>query len=508
MAFGQSAKAWRDHNNDDMLPDDILGAVFEGDHPYVTDNSFKNFQAAVNKRINYKTEVTADPQILNAFNDLLEKKFSSHHEEIRWSPTLFEEWNRTNAPAKQIEMASALEEFMRYTDKEFGRKEIFTKVEALLKRHKSDEWAGRIVNASSPLHNALSGPILSAALKRFNAVLSDRQECSSMMMYIQYAKDSTFCSERMSGDAEFIAECDFSENDMRQCKNVCPDVEARLLTRLGAPKWLTDIMIKANVYTVVSREHNFSGTVKYQLPSGSTSTTFRNTIWNMSIFWAWKIKWNVRGVAFFLGDDMAAKVTQSTFRKTRRGRKDASRSYEDMCKRARMVGKVKVHTHLVQAEFLSKNFVPSAALGHRMIPKIGKALARLNTRANNNQSIPDPMYMAGKCLSLSWEFRFVSELRDGLAARAAQTGVDLSTLTSEHFSYNFRQEMMRSGTAGSVLRTAANVEPLSYYDMENFCQVRYSMSWEDVLDVFDDIVCGDVDVPLLKYIQLARMDYW
>jgi len=508
LQFGQPSNAWRDHFVEDELKDDVLGPVFEGDHPYVVGTEFHNFKAAVNKRVNYKTELSADQEILDAGMHLLGKKFPVCMNTIEWNMELFEAWNASNPPTKAKAMVEAIDGFMRYTDKEFGRKEVFQKIEALLKRHKGEEWAGRIVNASSDLHNALSGPILNECLKRMNQTLSDDQQFPEMMLYIQYAKDSRFCSDRMNnGEHEFIAECDFSENDMRQCKDVQP-LEAKFLSRLGAPNWLIKCMNSANVYTVSSRMHNFKGTVKYQLPSGSTSTTFRNSIWNMSIFWAWKLKHRCKGVAFFLGDDMVAKITRSSCRKSRRGRKDASRSYEHMSKRARMKAKVKVHTHLMEAEFLSKNFVPSIEYGCLMIPKIGKAFARFSTRANLNAAISDKEYMAGKSLSYAWEFRFIKEVRDACILKSTLQQVDLSTLKLEHFSYNFRREVERVGSIVKVLKQLNSHPTLSFYDIENFCQVRYKCPWDDILEIICQILAGTNDVPEIAYASMASRDYW
>jgi hypothetical protein len=507
MEFARSKNAWRDHLIDDSV--NVLGPVFDGDHPYVVQDDFENFKAAVNKRINYRSDVTADPCVVTASYQLLDEKIPEKLNDIEWTYELFEEWNANNDPAKQVAMVAAIDSFMRYTDKEFGRKEIFAKCELLLKRHTHGEWAGRIVNASSDLHNALSGPILVKCLKRLNALLDDRQK-GDVSCYIQYAKDSTYCSERLDRartESSFVVEADFSSNDMMQCSDVQP-LEGAWLSRLGAPKWLIDIMERSNVYMVSSRKHDFKATVHYQLPSGSTSTTFRNSIWNMSIFRAWQNKHAVKGVAFFLGDDMIVVVTSSVFPCSKRGRKHASRSYEHVAKLARMKAKVKVHTHLMGAEFLSKNFVPSAEFGHLMIPKIGKAMGRFNVRANNNASLSDDEYMAGKSLSFAWEFRFCPEIGDLMAERAGRTGVNLPELSLEAFSYNFRKEVERVGSIKDVLRATVNSATLDWYDMENFCSIRYRMSWDSVLEAFTDIVLGSDDLDEIVYGSLATIDYW
>jgi hypothetical protein len=506
LNFGQSANAWRDHQTETDVRDDVLAPVFEGDHPYVVENNFQGFIAAVNKRCNHLDEVAAKPYIIEAGHKLLEEKFPDMMPRLEWTYELFEEWNASNPPAKATAMREAIDGFMRYTDKEFGRKEIFAKVEALLKRHKGEAWAGRIVQASSDLHNALSGPILTACLKRMNATLTDIQK-GDMSIYLQYSKDSTFCSERMNhGEHQFIAECDFSENDMRQCKDVQP-LESLFLDRLGAPSWLLECMSAANVFTISSRTHNFKGTLKYQLPSGSTSTTFRNSVWNMTIFWAWKLKHAVKGVAFFLGDDMIVKATSAKARNSRRGRKDAARSYSHIAKDARMVAKVLVHTHLMQAEFLSKNFVPSAQYGSLMIPKLGKALGRFGVRANNNFAMSDAEYMCGKALSYAWEFRFVPEVRELALQHAVRTGLKVKDLTLDNFSYNFRREVERVGDIRTVLSGIKRIS-LSWYDMENFAMVRYGMPWDDIVEIAECVFLGNSDIDELAYAQLARVDYW
>jgi len=325
-------------------------------------------------------------------------------------------------------------------------------------------------------------------------------------MSLAYKKRTTQIAKEMgSVRPQMVIEADFSENDMRQCKDVI-HVERLWLERLGAPKWLLDIMYKANKYTVYNKTHAFKGKVRYQLPSGSTSTTFRNSVWNMTIFYSWARRINAEGVAYFLGDDMVASISKSRCYSTKQGRRYARRLYDMQAKRARMSAKVKVHSHLVSAEFLSKVFIPSSEQFH-LLPKFGRVFARFNVRHTFNQQITDEEYMAGKCLSIAWEYRHLTDIVEILYERFISTGVEAKRVSRESLSWDVRQHLA-SDTVKELLTEIGTSDGISYDDMCAFTYERYGEPYSDLLEIVRDVVLGDEDISLERYSPYAAADYW
>jgi len=499
--------------------EDVLGPIFEEDRPIITDTSPENFFAAVEKRVNYFSAAHAT-STYDASMHLLDEKVPERLDEVVWSQELFEEWNSHNAPSKQTKMVQAVEEFSRFTDKEFGKKDIFTKVEVLLKSHDPD-WAGRLINNSSDMHNAISGPYLQACTKRLNSILDkDDADGKYRMAYGSKTTDKvcdTFSN--LPGEIKHVIECDFSSNDMMQVKEaqLC---EAEWLYRLGAPKWLTDVMTKANVYNVYNRTFQFSAVISYQLPSGSTSTTFRNCIWNMSIFHQFATRKIGKATkpnlnkycVFVLGDDMIAVILESKFPVRERGRYLMSREYEYVCNRlAKMKAKVKVHRSLPDAEFLSKCFCPTSK-GMRMFPKL-RAFAKLNVRANLNPSLTNQDYMLGKLYSYAWEFRYLPLVRDALIGKATALeeafNIDILTVSEAALTYNFwklAKETSRVEALSTML--VDDEDEITEDDINQFLHYRYGWFATDLEELLYDLLYGDEDIPLAKYRPLAEADWW
>jgi len=497
--------------NGENLRDDVLGPIFEGDCPIITDNSADNFFAAVEKRVNYLNTGSA-PTIYESSIDLLHKLMPLRQEEFTFTEEFFNDWNKHNSPTKQKAMVKAVEDFSRFTDKEFSKKDVFTKCEVLLKQH-DPEWAGRLVNNSSDIHNAISGPFLQAATKRLNTILDNRDVPDRYQL--AYGGTTDKVAESINNTQykyDFVAECDFSGNDMRQVRTA-QACEGEWLYWLGAPKWVTDIMAKADTYKVYNRKFNFSATVSHQLPSGSTSTTFRNCVWNMSIFHRWVLDHGVtKFTAFFLGDDMIAFICEHRFGLGNKRLKNASRSYEFACKKAEMKGKVKTFdcSEAYRAEFLSKCFVYTGH-GFRLIPKLGRAFAKFNVRANKNQRISNGEYMAGKALSYAYEFRYLPRVRDMLLTYVDDIGHDAVTIGVEAMGYNLASLVREVGRKAALTTIIVDDDDeITDDELTQFSSSRYGAGvWaSDVYGLVEHLLYGEEDVPSTIYGKFAEVDYW
>jgi hypothetical protein len=213
---------------------------------------------------------------------LLKQIAPEQYPTVEWTKELFDSWVVQFAAPKQKRLRRALDRIPQFTQVEFAAKDIFEKVELLMKRH-DNAWAGRIVNASTDLHNALSGPIISACLKRFVKAAADNALTQpKVSIQVAYGGSPQEFVSNMDGPGPFI-EADFSSNDKMQVQYV-GQLEFKWAIRFGMPEWLAKVILLANTYTARSRRFNLQAKLFYQLPSGSTSTTWRNSLWNATIF--------------------------------------------------------------------------------------------------------------------------------------------------------------------------------------------------------------------------------
>jgi len=468
--------------------DDVLGPLIEGNFPVLTDGTFESFLAAFNKRCNYHTDQCADPKIIAASKKLLNQLVPDQLPLIEWTKDTFLTWLKQFEPAKQVRLIAAVERFPLFRQSEYGAKDVFEKVELLMKRH-DPEFAGRIVNASTDLHNALSGPILSECLKRLVkcAALDADAGISKVTVRIAYGATPQDFVQYIDGDGPFIA-ADYTANDKMQVADVSM-IERDYAVRLGMPIWIAKATLRANKYSVTSRKFGLKASLANQLPSGSTSTTFRNSIWNATIFYAWAKRFGLHIIALILGDDMLA------MSKNGRLPKRASRSYAHHANLARMKAKVFVYSHLVDCDFLSRHFVPSAS-GHLVIPKFGKAFGRFNARSNNG-NITHQEYIAGKSLSYAYEFRHSRPMCNLFLERFVATGMPLNSVPVNTFTYSFRSLVLNQGVSGAM-SAIRNASELTNDDMTCYTHYRYGKFFSEVLKDLEELLFGDTHLSELR----------
>lgn len=481
------------------MPHDILGPLFEHNAPVLTDGSFQSFLAAFNKRVNYNNNARCHKSLRSGSRRLMNKVCPTELPPIEWTRELFDSWNSEFKPAKQARMIRTLANMNLYRDSEYAAKEVFEKVELLMKRH-DPLWAGRIVNASSDLHNCISGPIIKECLKRLCECFNLAKESGKnpVNFTIAYGADPQSFVSLIDGDGPFI-ECDFSSNDKLQVADVV-QLEAMWMVRLGAPGWLAECLLRANHYSVLNRKFGVKAKVKNQLPSGSTSTTFRNSIWNSTIFYTFASRFGLQADTLILGDDMLSRM--------RNGRipRRAARSYEHIAKLACMQAKVKVHTHLVECEFLSRRFVPTA-YGHKMIPKLGKAFGRFNARANNTQ-ISDDEYVAGKSLSYAYEFRHYPPICRLFLMRFQGCETPLARVRRELLSYNLRLAVGTDLLQDAVKRLYNVSEPISDDDFTAYSDFIYGKWKSEVVEDLTKLLFGDCDMSYERCYPYLQADVY
>jgi len=302
------------------------------------------------------------------------------------------------------------------------------------------------------------------------------------------------------GQGDYV-ESDFSSNDMMQCQDVMR-LELMLMRRLGCPEWFVRLHSKTNHFVVRSRNHGIRAEMDYQLPTGCTDTTFRNTFWNSCILFTFLRAEKAKSCrALLLGDDMLARILGL--------KRHAAKRYESIALEAKMSAKVARHQHLVNCSFLSKSFVPREAGNHSIVPLIGKALARFNSRANRNDAVTDDAYFAAKSLSYAYEFRYIPLLRDVFLDRFNHHApIALAQRHSLRFAEDDPTILTWSAReAGVTLRGIAQKLKVGFdfevdhHDFNCFCLFRYNATADEMVSIFETVVLdlenSDYDGPFL-----------
>jgi len=294
-------------------------------------------------------------------------------------------------------------------------KSLMVKGEVLLKRN-DPSWAPRVIYVGSDEYNVLTGPIMDEFNKRLNGALDVFTSPQVEKVVFAYTKNDVEIATALSGCDRYF-EGDFQANDKSQLQDVSV-IFGHWLKRCGVPSWFCRFYKRnSESFTVRSYEYGVSADIKYQLATGGTDTTSRNTIWNFCLWHSFcEATRVVKSTVAILGDDIAAGTDKRGI--------DVNR-WQAHCSSAGMRLTAHERRYYCDLTFLSRFFVP-VGTENCMVPLIGKALMRFNARANRNQDISDDQYMAGKCLSYAYEFRHVAYLRDKFLSRFSSTQVSFA----------------------------------------------------------------------------------
>jgi len=477
------------------------GPLLRHMHPVTPDNGWHNTVAAFRKRCNYFNAGRATPKITSAAQRLTKRLCPKALAPFEWTESLYKAWLSKFGTEKQNRMNAAIRDLINVTIQDYSKKDIFVKVENLLVTHKPN-WAPRVIFKGTDVYNAISGPIFNELMRRLDHCFENSK--GKYQFHTSYRKtpsDYTHHLERKT-DKDFWVEADFSSNDKFQCSDVML-IEVALMRVLGCPEWFVRLHLKTNTFKVTNSKHGITAKLSNQLPTGATDTTLRNTFWNAVILEAalGELKPD-SAVAMLLGDDMLCRVTGKC--------RYVEKIYTSVASEALMEAKVKRHSQLWTATFLSKFFVPSTSK-HLTVPILGKALGRFNMRANKNQAVSDHEYMAGKSVGYAYEFRHYPTIRN---------------IFLERFKYEFafvveeRQKLVdieagltwNARAAGVTLQniTKKMVVPLedclSDCDFTGFCIERYNLMGLEVIELFEEVVLNTslIDLEGTMVLKLAR----
>jgi len=460
------------------------GPLLEGLHPVVPDNGWHNTVAAFRKRCNYFSAKRATPAIISSAMALVDVICPVHLEKFEWTDSLYQAWVTKFGKEKQARMENALANMLSSTKNDYTKKDIFVKVEALLVTHKPN-WAPRVIFKGTDVYNAVSGPVFGELMRRFDHCLEGMK--GPYRFHTAYRKTPCQYTPHLEidGKHQFILEADFSSNDKFQCSDV-QLLEVAMMRALGCPEWFVRLHLKTNFYTVSNQKHGIKASLAYQLPTGATDTTFRNTFWNACILYSFLVRVKAEACqAMLLGDDMLAKISGFV--------PYAVKTYASIASEAQMEAKVIRHDRLWTASFLSRFFVPYDGVKHLTVPILGKTLGRFNMRANNNKAVSDHSYMAGKAVGYAYEYRYYPTIRNIFLERFKY---EYAFASSERKGANFEVEVSWNAkqagvTLSNITKKLVVEEYLSDDDFNSFCLERYSLTARDVICLFEKVVLAN-----------------
>jgi hypothetical protein len=473
-------------------PVNQLGPVFEQQIPVVTSNDFKSFMAAFAKRCNFIQEGDED--------DIDDLAFKEACAVIDALPDLFQPWDENQSDRerwmskfdlqKRRDMEAALATLPDSMSPSYlGQKDLSVKQEVLIKRD-DPTWAPRVIYAGNDHFNTWTGPASMVVMERMVQLTGSKLDNPAnfavpigpiMTKFAYKTDDVSLCRHICDPDYPEHVEGDFSRNDREQRRRVALLYD-RWLGKLAMPSWFRRLLLQLETFTVRSRRYGLRAQLKYQLPTGTTSTTPRNSAYNATMFAVACKRQKVKsGKSLILGDDILAAL------KHRLKLNAWVKTVADF----KMVLKAKAPALNGEATFLSRRFITDHEHPF-MLPLLGKMLVRFNVRGTHNEACSDSKYMAGKALSYAFECRHVPLLRNLFLDRFNME--DSSDLSVDDLSFYARRH---AGSIGALL-DKLHSEPVTVSDdtFGFWCCEFYDSDICEIKEIFTSVVLSNEVVVL------------
>jgi len=485
-------------------PVNQLGPLHSASVPIVTSNDPTSYFAAVNKRSNFLQ--------LGPTDDIEPHVLALATKTITELPFLFPTWEENEEDrarwlakfdtAKQKRMTDAWSAIDSHTRKELSSKNGSVKIETLVGKRFDKSAAGRIIYAGTDAFNAVTGPAQMVAMERLVALLDTpdttgarfkvggRVECM-----LGYKKDDIELAKFIISDQyREIVEGDYSRNDREQRKSVCT-LTNLWFERLGFPVWYRQLMSDLERYTLTNREFGLKVSLMYQLPTGTTNTTFRNSTYNLTMFVVSCMLQDRRGKCLILGDDLLACLNKRFDLKM----------WMNTVGSFKMVLKAKAPKLDGDATFLSRRLFTTVDTPF-MLPLIGKMLVRFNARACQNAQLSDAAAMAAKALSYAFGCKNVHCFRDLFLRRYA---MEMEKCKDEVEAFDVDALGWHARSNGYTLEDIKRrtMEAENLVDDDSLCIWLlnvYGIDLCDTLDLFEATVCSDEMIIL----EDARIEYF
>jgi len=398
--------AKEDYKADDGVK--LLGVQPEGVELYVPTQNMRELEVAVATRAN---NIPADGQAqqharrMTIFRQYLLRGKS--FDDVFWTLEGFAQWVSKYPPQKQAKYWEVVNcrlegvqdnlDAMRPEHRELTVRDLFVKMEALYKVHAEGtelEVKPRLIISSHEMVNLYYGPIVDMVKQRLKQCLHES------VLPIVYTDGNSpqqnadlYWSRYTPGDD--IAENDYSKYDKTQGKWL-KETEFEIYEALGLrncdlANWRQTTKCK---YT--SRKYGFKSTVRFQRQTGDPTTSLGNSLINLMVSLD---AYDRAGVDLMdlqlmmvLGDDNLALFPGGTLTNDRVGKIEATN------RECGLAAKYKVLHEVHDSEYCSTNFICTTE-GFVALPKIGKALARLNVRSKYHPSVSDDQYRVAKRFS-------------------------------------------------------------------------------------------------------------
>lgn len=472
-------------------PVNQVGPLHELEVPIVTNNDPVSYRAAVNKRSNFIQESPdddIDPAMLNAAMEVIGEL-----------PDLFPAWEENDYDrerwlskfdySKRRRMEDAWLNIDKATLKDIRAKTGSVKREVLIGKRFDQSAAGRIIYAGTDAFNALTGPAQMVAMERLVELLAyvdpltgHKLKLGEVEVMLGYkAQDTTLASFIKDDRFPEIVEGDFSRNDREQRSRVAIICDA-WFGKMGLPDWYRELLFQLEHYTLTNYDFGLSVNLSYQLATGTTNTTFRNSIFNATMFAVACRRQHRKGKALILGDDLLAALDR---------RLDLKAWVTDIAL-FKMVLKAKAPKLNGEATFLSRRLFVNVPTPF-MIPQPEKAYFRFNCRANPNMAISNTQYVAAKALSYAFSFRHVHVFRDIFLKRWEMCG-SVMDFDIQEIGWNNRQF---GYTVRDILDKTQHSENLvDFMSLSEWVTDVYgSLDACDVEEMFEAMICSnDIDM--------------
>jgi hypothetical protein len=474
-------------------PYNQMGPIVEQCVPLVTCGDYQSFRAAFNKRCNFAQAASDD--------DIEDTVFEEALKVISEWPDMFDDWDDEDADRerwlnkfdvnKRKAMEKAYGEIVGSTSQYIGTKTLSVKKEVLIKRD-DPEWAPRIIYAGNDVFNTVTGPALMIVMERLVKMTSAGVKIGDNEIKFAYkTSDVELLDFLIDNKFPVTVEGDFSRNDREQRSRVALLFDA-VLEKIRMPTWLRTLLLDLEHYTVESTKFGFRAKLKYQLPTGTTSTTARNSIYNAIMFAVICRRQGRHGKGIILGDDLLACLNQ---------RLDIKRWVAEVAM-FKMVLKGKEVQLEGGATFLSRRIfanVPRPC----MVPLLGKMLVRFNIRGQQNDAISDSSYMAGKALSYAYESRHVPALREKFLRRYAMEK-DNKLVQLKDLSWFSRTSEL---SLDQIIKAIENEKVvIDDWTFGAWCIETYDIDLYDTLELFEKIICSAdcvvLDEPMLDHFAI------
>jgi len=401
-------------------PINQCGPLLSEQVPIATGNDYESFMAAFNKRCNFRANDDIEDDVFNeacALIDALPDVFDTEWDENDLDRA---RWMHKFTKAKQTRMENAFHTIPWCEPAYIGTKDLSVKQEILLKRN-DPSFAPRVIYAGNDAFNTITGPASMIAMERIDHLLGNHA-LGDVNFVTAYKKTDVQLAQHLTCDPSLkhTAEGDYSANDREQRHRVHLLYD-RALAKVRMPEWFRDLLKSMERFKVQSRSFGLKAIIHNQLPTGTTSTTPRNSWYNAVMFAVSCRRQGLHGNAVILGDDLLARLNAAI----------NCDVWVATVLLFKMVLKAKSPPLNCHATFLSKRIMANLETPC-MVPLIGKAIARFNARGVHCEAISRSQYMAGKSLSYAYEFRHVPFLCDFFLRRFAmedRTRLSLDDLT-------------------------------------------------------------------------------